>query len=102
MANIGRVHVVDDGRMVDGRFTPVPRSSAVRAQTHGTVVVAVLLAASLGFGAALLQGSPLFAFGMLLFLLIATGIISVAWMRPSSASPEHHPRIDHYLDDSSP
>ena len=102
MASIGRIHVVDDVRGVEGRFTPVPRSSTVRAQTHGTVLVAVLLATSLGFGVALLQGSPLFAFGMLLFLLISTGIISVAWMRPPGASPEHHPKIDHYLDDSSP
>lgn len=102
MASMGRIHVVDGVQGVEGRFTPVPRSSTVRAQTHGTFVVAVLLATSLGFGVALLQDSPLFAFGMLLFFLIATGIISVAWMRPSSASPEHHPKIDHYLDDSSP
>ena len=96
-----RIHAVD-GLRGAAPFRPVVRSSAERSRTHGTILIAILLTMSLGFGVALLRDSPLLALGVLLLLLISTAVIAVAWMRPGSGSVEHHPKIDHYLDDSSP
>jgi len=73
-----------------------------RSVAHANVLFGALLFMSLGFGVALLGDAPIVAVAMLLVVLISAGVISVAWMRPASGSPEHHPKIDHYLDDSSP
>jgi predicted Na+-dependent transporter len=73
-----------------------------RSVAHAIVLFAVLLCMSLGFGLALLGNSPMVAVIVLLVVLISAGVMSVAWMRPASGSPEHHPKIDHLLDDSSP
>ena len=100
MATIARIDVVD-GKLQDSVPRAAPPRSA-RIQLHGTLLVALLLGMSLAFGVALLRDSPLLALGILLVLLIGAGIMSVAWMRPPGASPEHHPKIDHYLDDTSP
>jgi hypothetical protein len=96
------IHAVDGLRGASAPLIPVVRSRADRSLAHGTLLVGFLLAMSLGFGLALLRDSPLFALGVLLVLLISTAVIAVAWMRPGSGSVEHHPKIDHYLDDSSP
>ena len=73
-----------------------------RSVAHANVLFAILLCMSLGFGVALLGNSPIVAVAVLLVVLISAGVISVAWMRPESGSPEHHPKIDHLLDDTSP
>ena len=100
MAKVARIDFVDGNLQDPVRRTAPPRSA--RTQLHGTLLVALLLGMSLAFGVALLRDSPLLALGILLVPLIGAGIMSVAWMRPPSASPEHHPKIDHYFDDTSP
>ncbi len=100
MTTIAQIEVRGGMHRVAAPVSAAPRSA--RTQLHGTLVLALLLGMSLAFGVALLEDSPLLALGILLVLLISAGIMSVAWMRPPSASPEHHPKIDHYLDDTSP
>lgn len=73
-----------------------------RSVAHANVLFAILLSMSLGFGAAWLGDSPVYAVAVLLVVLISAAVLSVAWMRPASGSPEHHPKIDHLLDDTSP
>jgi hypothetical protein len=79
-----------------GREASAPRVS------HATVLVGLLLAMSLAVAIALLEDSPLGALEFLLVMPVVAGILSVAWMRPASGSPEHHPAIDRILDDTSP
>jgi hypothetical protein len=102
MAGDSRVPLVGG---VGGASTPLGtalRPIRERSVAHANVLFGGLLFMSLGFGVALLGDSPVVAVAMLLVVLISAGVISVAWMRPASGSPEHHPKIDHYLDDSSP
>jgi len=89
---------------MSGAHAPVaaPHPSRERSVAHATVLFAILLAMSLGFGAAWLGDSPVYAVAVLLVVLISAAVLSVAWMRPPGGSPEHHPRIDHLLDDTSP
>lgn len=89
--------------LVGGAAAPLESSRPrERSVAHANVLFAILLAMSLGFGAAWLGDSPFYAFAVLLVVLISAGVLSVAWMRPPSGSPEHHPKIDHLLDDTSP
>jgi hypothetical protein len=69
---------------------------------HATVLVGILLGMSLAFAVALLDDSPIAAVTLVLVVPVMTGVLSVAWMRPPSRSPEHHPAIDRLLDDTSP
>ena len=101
MARISRIQLADGVNGVSARMTSAPAGSP-HSVAHATVLVGILLSMSLGVGIALLGDSPLFALGFLLVIPVAAGVLSVAWMRPASASPEHHPKIDRYLDDTSP
>ncbi|HEV8550014.1 MAG TPA: hypothetical protein VGQ57_13315 [Polyangiaceae bacterium] len=78
------------------------RPARERSVAHANVLFGLLLVMLLGIGIAWLGDAPLVAVATLLVVLISAAVISVAWMRPSSGSPEHHPKIDHFLDDSSP
>jgi hypothetical protein len=102
MAGDRRVQFVGAVSGASAPLQPALRPIRERSVAHANVLFGTLLFMSLGFGAALLYDSPIVAVAMLLVVLISAGVISVAWMRPASGSPEHHPKIDHYLDDSSP
>jgi len=101
MAGTRRIELVGG---VSGAAAPLEssRPSRERSVAHANVLFAILLSMSLGFGAAWLGDSPVYAFAVLLVVLISAAVLSVAWMRPPSGSPEHHPKIDHLLDDTSP
>lgn len=66
----------------------------------GLVVLFGLLA--LAFITALWMESVAFALGSLVAGLVVAFVMSTAWMRPDGHSPEHHHRVDRYVDDTSP
>lgn len=95
--------------LVDGSNGAAPAALAPIKHTHldhstgrATVLVGLFLSMSIGAGAAFLGESPLGALLVFLALPVMVGVLCVAWMRPPSGSPEHHPKIDRFLDDTSP
>jgi hypothetical protein len=69
---------------------------------HSTLLVTALGLVSLGFGGALLDGSPEIALAALLGGWIFVALIATAWIRPASGSREHHPKVDRWFDDMAP
>jgi hypothetical protein len=55
-----------------------------------------------GFVGALAFDSIAIALGSLISGLVVMFVMAVAYLRPEGAAPEHHPRIDHILDDTNP
>jgi hypothetical protein len=102
MAGDTRVPLVGGLGGASAPVVPALHPIRERSVAHANVLFGILLFMSLGFGLALIGDSPLVAVAMLIVMLISTAVLAVAWMRPASGSPEHHPKIDHYLDDSSP
>jgi len=95
--------------LVDGSNGAAPAVLAPIKHTHidhstgrATVLIGLFLSMSIGVGAAFLSESPLGAVLVFLALPVMVGVLCVAWMRPPSGSVEHHPRIDRFLDDTSP
>lgn len=101
MADITRIRLANN--VGQGSATvAMARAASAPNVSHATVLVGLLLAMSLAVAITLLEDSPLGALEFLLVTPIVAGILSVAWMRPPSGSPEHHPAIDRILDDTSP
>ncbi len=102
MASVSRIHLVDGTGGVSSALAPNKRTHPEHSTGRATVLVGLFLSMSLGSGVALLGESPLAALLVVLALPVLVGVLCVAWMRPPSGSPEHHPRIDRLLDDTSP
>jgi hypothetical protein len=101
MVNVSRLELVRGG----GAHTAFASAAHERTNTsagRATVLVGILLAMSLAVAIALLEDWPLGALELLLVVPILAGVLAVAWMRPASRSPEHHPNIDRLLDDTDP
>jgi hypothetical protein len=69
---------------------------------HSTLLVSGLGLVPLAFGGALLDGSPELGLITLLAGWVFAGLLAMAWARPASGSPEHHPKIDRLFDDTAP
>ncbi|HTQ02605.1 MAG TPA: hypothetical protein VMI54_02070 [Polyangiaceae bacterium] len=102
MASVSHVRLADGSGGVSSSLAPIKRTHLEHSTGRATVLVGLFLSMSLGGGVALLGESPLGALLVFLALPIMVGVLCVAWMRPPSGSPEHHPRIDRLLDDTSP
>lgn len=102
MANVSRIELVRDAGIARAVIVPPDRVYTQASVGHATVLVGILLSMSLAVAIALLGDSPLGALELLLVVPVLAGVLSVAWMRPPSGSPEHHPAIDRLLDDTSP
>ena len=81
---------------------PRPRDTAARANAHGTVIIGAFCLMLTTIAVSFMDQSPLAAVVTLLGAPIVLGILAVAWMRPTGASPEHHPSVDRVLDDTAP
>jgi hypothetical protein len=71
-------------------------------QRHGTIMVILFLATVAAFGLALMAGSPVAAFALLLVGFVVAFVMATAYARPPSYPPEHHPKIDKIFDDTAP
>ncbi len=61
-----------------------------------------LLLVALAFVVALGLGQVYFAYGLLVCGLIALAVLSIAYMRPSGRTPEHHADMDKVFNDTKP
>jgi len=62
----------------------------------------VLLVMAAAFVAALALGLEFVAYGVLIAGLVVLFLLSVAFMRPSGRTPEHHARVDKAIHDTNP
>lgn len=69
---------------------------------HSLSLVTALGFVPIAFGGALLDNSPEMALSALVGGWVVAALLALAWARPPSGSPEHHPRIDRLFDDTSP
>lgn len=56
----------------------------------------------IAFVVALAAGQPMIAFGALIGGAVLLFVFSIAYMRPSGRSPEHHAKIDRIVNDTKP
>jgi hypothetical protein len=71
-------------------------------QRHWRALVGIVMFMVAGFVGALAFDSIAIALGSLVSGLVVMFVMAVAYLRPEGARPEHHPRIDHILDDTNP
>jgi hypothetical protein len=71
-------------------------------QRHWRALVGIVMVMVVGFVAALGFGSVAIALGSLISGLVVMFVMAIAYLRPAGSAPEHHPRIDHILDDTNP
>ena len=71
-------------------------------QRHWRALVGLFGLLLLGFVGGLGFGSIAFALASLVSGLVIAFVMAVAYLRPAGASPEHHARVDHMLDDTNP
>jgi hypothetical protein len=64
--------------------------------------VVIFIATVAAFGLSLMAGSPVVAFALLLVGFVVAFVMAPAYSRPPSYPPEHHPKIDKIVDDTSP
>lgn len=69
---------------------------------HGVGMVLLLVLTVAAFALALMLGQPIGAFALLLVGFVVAFVMAIAWMRPPSSSPEHHPKIDRIFNDTAP
>jgi hypothetical protein len=69
---------------------------------HSTAMVALFVVTVGLFGLALWAGSTLLAVMALIGGLVVAFVLGIAWMRPTSYPPEHHPKIDRIFHDTAP
>lgn len=69
---------------------------------HSTAIVALFFVIVGLFVVAVVAESALLAFIALVVGLVAAFVMAIAWMRPASYPPEHHPKIDRIFDDTAP
>ena len=56
----------------------------------------------IAFVAAMAAGQQMLAFGVLLAGAVLLFVFSIAYMRPSGRSPEHHAKVDRIVNDTKP
>jgi hypothetical protein len=71
-------------------------------QRHWRALIGMVVIMVIGFVGALALDSVAMALGTLISGLVVLFVMAIAYLRPEGASPEHHPRIDHILDDTNP
>ena len=69
---------------------------------HSTGIVALFIILVAVFGIAVVANSTLVALCALLSGFVVAFVMAIAWMRPASYPPEHHPKIDRIFDDTAP
>jgi hypothetical protein len=69
---------------------------------HTTGIVALFFITVGVFGIAIVAESTIIAISALLGGFVVAFVMAIAWMRPSSYPPEHHPKIDRIFDDTAP
>jgi hypothetical protein len=69
---------------------------------HSTAIVALFFVFLGLFVGAVIAGSALMAFVALIVGAVTSFVLAIAWMRPASYPPEHHPKIDRLFDDTNP
>ena len=69
---------------------------------HSTAIVALFFVFIGLFVVAVVAESALMAFVALVVGAVSAFVMAVAWMRPASYPPEHHPKIDRLFDDTDP
>jgi DMSO/TMAO reductase YedYZ heme-binding membrane subunit len=71
-------------------------------QRHWRALVGMVVLMIVGFVGAIAFGSIAIALGSLISGLVVMFVMAIAYLRPEGSAPEHHPRIDHILDDTNP
>jgi hypothetical protein len=71
-------------------------------QRHWRALVGMVVFMVAGFVGALALDSIAMALGTLISGLVVMFVMAIAYLRPDASAPEHHPRIDHLLDDTNP
>jgi predicted lysophospholipase L1 biosynthesis ABC-type transport system permease subunit len=69
---------------------------------HSTGIVALFLVTVGLFGLAFWAGHAMLAVMVLLGGLVVAFVLGIAWMRPTSYPPEHHPKVDRIFNDTAP
>jgi hypothetical protein len=71
-------------------------------QRHWRALVGIVMLMIAAFVGALALDSIALALGTLVSGLVVMFVMAIAYLRPKGSAPEHHPRIDHILDDTNP
>lgn len=69
---------------------------------QATPLYTLLFVTVAAFGIAIVLGSTFGALAALLVGFVSMFVMAIAWMRPRSYPPEHHPKIDRIVDDTAP